>query len=73
MDRKMLDTAVPLAYAALLVSSALSFRAALAPIAVFGALGMAIWYTGIRRRLIQLERAAEDREGDGDGSRSRDE
>jgi len=71
MDAKMLDRLVPLVYAALLLASALFFRAALAPIAIFGALALAAYYTAVRQRLIAEERATDNT--DGDESRTRGE
>lgn len=54
MDRRTLDRAVPLVYAALMVASALFFRVALAPIAIFGAFMMAIYYSVLRPKLTFL-------------------
>ena len=51
MDRKMLDRLVPLVYAALIAGLRLFFRAALAGIAIFGALALAAYYSAIRQRL----------------------
>jgi hypothetical protein len=57
MDSRTLDRLVPLVYAALLVASALFFRAALAPIAIFGALLLTAYYSVLRRRLLAIEEA----------------
>ena len=80
MERKMLDRLVPLGYAALLLASVLFFRSALAGIAIFGALALAAYYSGLRQRLVAAEPAAPDdpvvgdlHDGSGDGSRHRGE
>jgi len=52
MDRKQLDRAIPLGYAGLVVLSAVFVPIALAGIAIFGGLVVAVYYVMIRPRLL---------------------
>ncbi len=70
MDRRTLDRAVPFTYAVLLLASALFFSAALAPIAIFGALAIAAYYSFLRSKMPAVE--ASGRERDRDRNRNRD-
>jgi hypothetical protein len=66
MERKALDRAVPIGYAALVVLSAIFFPIALAGIAIIGALVVAGWFSFARPMLKARERARE-RGADGPG------
>ncbi len=61
MDHRMLDRVVPLVYAGLILASALFFRAALAGIAIFGALALAMVLCAIRQRPRSLRRTGSRR------------
>lgn len=62
MDTRTLDRLVPAGYAILLLASALFFRVALAPIAIFGALGLALYYVALRPHLVAVAAARRARE-----------
>jgi uncharacterized membrane protein len=62
MDRKMLDRLVPLLYAALMLATVLFFRKGVAPVAIFGALVIAAYFSAVRPRFVAAERAARDGE-----------
>lgn len=65
MDRRTFDRAIPIVYAALMLASVFFFRAALAPIATFGAFALAIYYSVLRPKMTYLsgDTRKDDREG----------
>ncbi len=65
MNRATLDKAVPSVYAGLIVIAAIFFPVAVAPIAIFGALVLAGWYSFLRPALRERERAEANRRQDG--------
>ncbi|HEU0104082.1 MAG TPA: hypothetical protein VFR07_17340 [Mycobacteriales bacterium] len=61
MDRSTLDRAIPMIYGALVALSAVFFSDALIPIAVGGALLLAVYYAVIRPRMLRVARTGRGR------------
>ena len=55
MDRKQLDTLLPMVYGLAVVICALWIKPALLPVAVIGAILLGIYYAVFRSRMVQAE------------------
>lgn len=64
MDRQTLDKAVPFTYVVLLIAAGVFYPVALAPVAIFGALAIAAYYSFLRHKLVAGEIAGRDRQRD---------
>jgi hypothetical protein len=55
MDRRQIDTLLPMVYGLLVVVCALFVHSALVPVAVIGAILLGIWYAVFRSRMVRAE------------------
>jgi hypothetical protein len=68
MHRRTLNRLMPFVYVVLLIGSALFFPVAVAPIAIFGALTITVYFSFLRHKLPALEDPSGDRQLDRDRS-----